>query len=341
MKNKNNIINSISLFLALLLTLTSCVSLSNQDTSNSVSKTQSAIESKAVSETFESISESLQSEESEPKQDGNAFETDIDSEFAIVYNAKNDRVLFSKNSDARCYPASLTKIMTAIVALENLKADEIFTVGTELSLVNKGSSLAFIAKGHKLTLEMLVEAMLLPSGNDAAYAVAVGTYKKVTGNNFVSDTEAVAGFCKMMNEKAKELGALDTNFVNPDGWHDENHYTTAYDMLLISKHAMSNPLIAKIASTDTIKAIFVSGEMIVWKNTNMLVVKSDESYSNEYYNEHAKGLKTGSTPEAGFCLSTYAEFGEDEIFVIVMNASGNSRRFDDANKLFDLAITVD
>ncbi|MDD2268226.1 MAG: D-alanyl-D-alanine carboxypeptidase [Eubacteriales bacterium] len=335
-KKKN--LKLIALFLTALILLTSCVSLNPPDTSTAFSEAQS-------SETQSMISQPLtvsieESQESESGAEANAFEAEIDSEFAIVYDASSNRVLFKKNSDEKCYPASLTKIMTSIIALDNLDPDELFTVGTELSLVNKGSSIAFLAKGHKLTLEMLIEALLLPSGNDAAYTVAVGTYKKVMGNNGVSDEEAVAGFCEMMNEKARELGAVNTNFVNPDGWHEDDHYTTAYDMLLISKYAMSIPLIAEIASTEKITEIFVSGQVAVWKNSNMLIVRSDESFSNDYYNEYAKGLKTGSTPEAGFCLSSYAEFGDVEIFTIVMNSSGQNKRFEDANKLFDLALSV-
>lgn len=328
-----------TIFVALVLLLTSCIA--TVENSNNSLPLQEETDALATLSPIPNYDESSNVESEDPSSETEKFSADIDSRFAIVYNATEDRVLFEKDADERCYPASLTKLMTAIIALENLNAGEIFTVGTELSMVNKGSSLSFIAKGHKLTLRMLIEALLLPSGNDAAYTIAVNTYKKIKSNENLSDKAAIEGFCGLMNAKSKEIGALSTNFVNPDGWHDEEHYTTARDMLLISEYASKIPLIAEIASIEQVKEIFVSGEIITWTNTNALIVKSDESRENEFYNVYAKGLKTGSTPEAGYCLSSYAEANGSCIFTIVLGANANKNRFEDANKLFNLAFSYE
>ena len=328
-------IKSFVFLISLLFTLTSCVS--EIDNVESSKQTSSAINSVADQS---SISIPVTSTTSYESDKDITFKANIDAEYAIVYNATQKSVLFEKNADKKCYPASLTKLMTAIVALEYLDEDEVFTVGTELSLVNKGSSIAFIAQGHKLTLKMLIQALLLPSGNDAAYTVAVGTYKKVTKNPGLSDKSAVAGFVELMNKKAKELGAISTQFKNPDGWHDDEHYTTTRDMLRISQYAASIELIAKTAATEEIKAVFVSGQHITWKNSNALIIKPSDSNENRYYNEKAKGLKTGYTTEAGFCLTSYAEDDGNIIFVVVMKSNGNGTRFAESNLLIKQAFAV-
>ena len=333
--NKINDIKLSAFLIALLFALTSCVgAIGNIESSDTASKTNTEVIAHP-SDITDNSSESVHESEEDI-----SFEADVDAQYAIVYNATQKKVFFEKNADEKCYPASLTKLMTAIVALDHLKESEVFTVGTELSLVNKGSSIAFIAKGHRLTLKMLIQALLLPSGNDAAYAIAVGTYRLVTKNPGLSDKSAVEGFVDLMNKKAKEIGATSTQFKNPDGWHDDEHYTTARDMLLISEYAASIPLIAKTAATEEIKVVFLSGQHIVWKNSNALILKPTESNGNRYYNSRAKGLKTGFTTEAGYCLTSYAEDDGNIIFVIVMKSNGNGIRFADSNELIKQAFAV-
>ncbi|HBL84012.1 MAG: hypothetical protein A2Y17_05760 [Clostridiales bacterium GWF2_38_85] len=275
------------------------------------------------------------SETSEPS----GFEAEISSEFAIVYDETNNKILFEKDSDIRCYPASLTKLITAIVAVENFGLDEVFTVGNELSLVQTGSSIAFLQSGQKLSLKMLLEALLIPSGNDAAYVIASGVIRKLENENDMYHRDAVAKFCEMMNKKAVEIGAVNTHFVNPDGWHDDNHYTTARDILLISKYAHSIPVIVEITSTVRIDETFLTGEVVTWVNSNKLLKETADTSKN-YYNEYVKGLKTGFTDEAGNCLSAYGEYEDKKIYVVILNAPTDEARYMDVNLLFEKAFTI-
>lgn len=174
----------------------------------------------------------------------------ITSKYVVLYDMTSDKILYQKNNTKKCYPASTTKLMTAIVSSSVLRKDEIITVGTELDLVNEGSSTAGLEKGMKLTYEMLLDALMLPSGNDAAYTIAVNTARKYTGNDKLSDKQAVKEFMKLVNEALEDLECKNTHFVTPDGWHDNNHYTTAEDMCRIAAYARNIPEIKEACSKD-------------------------------------------------------------------------------------------
>lgn len=254
------------------------------------------------------------------------------SPYVILGDVTNSRVLYAKNADAKCYPASLTKLMTAIVAMENAPIDTIITVGDEIYMIDPQSSRAYLTVGTRLTMENLLQALLLPSGNDAAYCIAVQVGRLIEGNDALDKTAALAAFCKKMNEKATALGCTGTHFANPDGIDDPNHYTTAADMLKIATCALSNETIAAVVATPSVNTTLLSGQTVNWKNSNRLIQENGAySYSG------ATGLKTGSTDAAGYCLAASAQREGKTCIAIVMGAKYESGRWEDASGLLDIS----
>ncbi|MBE6806799.1 MAG: D-alanyl-D-alanine carboxypeptidase [Ruminococcaceae bacterium] len=253
------------------------------------------------------------------------------SPHVVLYDLKADQVLYQKAAEKKCYPASLTKLMTALVALDYTKPEDVFTLGSEVSMISPGSSRAWLSAGTKLTMENLLQALLLPSGNDAAYAIAVQVGRVIENKPDLDRYAAVSVFCKKMNAKAKELGCKKTKFLNPDGYHEEGHYTTALDMLSIAKAAVNNPTIKTIMATPEVTVKFLSGQSATWHNSNKLLLPD-----NAYTYEGAFGLKTGSTDEAGKCLAACATRNGRTCIAIVMGAEEENGRWDDARGLLDL-----
>lgn len=253
---------------------------------------------------------------------------DLSSEFIALYDTEKDEITYTKNADKKCYPASTTKLLTAIVASRIMDEDDVITVGDELDLVDPESSVANLIKGEKLTFKQLMLALLLPSGNDAAYTMAVSSARKYTGNDNLPVDEAVKVFTDLMNTAAEELGATNSHFVNPDGWHNDNHYTTAKDLIKIANFARSIDIIKTTMSTyDTLETL-VSGEEHYWANSNKLINEGEPCYS-----PYADGMKTGFTDEAG--TSIVASFTKDNVtqIAVVMNGSDVYSKYDDALKL--------
>ena len=251
------------------------------------------------------------------------------SPYVVLYDADNQQVLYSKNANKKCYPASLTKLLTAVVALDYVGADEAVTLGNEVYMISPGSSSAYLSPGTKMTVKQLLQALLLPSGNDAAYGVAAQVGRVIGKDPNMGNTEAVKLFVKEMNKKAKALGCKNTKFTNPDGYHAEGHYTTAADMLKIAEAAIGNDTIKEIVSTPRATVTFLSGQTVTWENSNRLLISD-----NLYTYEGAFGLKTGTTDEAGKCLA--ARDGRTSI-VIVMGSESESGRWEDSRGLLDLS----
>lgn len=206
-------------------------------------------------------------------------------------------LLYCDNINECIAPASLTKLLTACVAMHYLSSDTVITVGSEQNLVKPGSSLCLIKPGHKLKLNDLISGMLMASGNDAAYTVAVTTARAARPDVPMTDSQAVEYFSKLMNEYASLLGMKNSHFVNPDGWDDASQFTTVSDLLKVANHAFSVPEIKDIIGTYKKKVYFVSGENITWTNTNALL-----NPNGAYYCADAVGMKTGTTENAGNCL---------------------------------------
>lgn len=250
---------------------------------------------------------------------------------AGLYRLSDLSPIYEKSADVSMASASMSKIVTAITALRYVEPDTIFTVGTELSLVQPGASTSFIARGHRLTLYHLLMGMLLPSGCDASYTIAVNVARRVSENPELSDTEAVAYFCGLMNDVADELGAVDSHFANPDGWDHEDHYTTVHDMAIFAAHAMENEVIREIVSTPEKWVMFASGENITWRNSNALL-----HAESPYYHPGAVGMKTGTTSNAGNCLLAVVEQDGITYIAVVSGSPTRNGRYEDTHKLLEL-----
>lgn len=262
--------------------------------------------------------------------------SDIASDSAILYDKSTNTILYSKNKDKHCFPASTTKVITALVAIENVPLDTQFTVGTELTLLQPDSSLAYLNQGNVVTLEDLLYALLLPSGNDAAYVIAVNTARIVSENPSLSDTDAVKYFCSLMNQEAQQCGADNSNFQDPDGYHNMFHYTTAEDMLRIVLKAQEYPVLCDIVRAPYRETNIVSGEGFYWENGNCLVTEN-----NPYFLSFATGFKTGFTDEAGYCMTATAVSGDKDLVAVIFNAPTLKGRYTDAAKLFYSEIAPD
>ena len=266
-----------------------------------------------------------------PEEPGIPVSFSLNAKHYFVYDLERGEYLaISGNEDTPIYPASITKLFSAWVALQYLDPEEIITAGEELDLVKKGSSLAYIYKGNQLTVDMLVEGMMLPSGNDAAYILAAATSRAVTGNPDMPAEEAIAHFVNLMNFTADMMGLTGSNFCNPDGFHDPGHYTSFHDLTIIARLALENEVISHYAAKQKdSKVVYESGEIISWKNSNALL-----NPDSGYYTKNAIGLKTGTTGEAGNCLlSAFKE--KDGVYIIgVFGCEESNDRYKDTRKLY-------
>ena len=267
-----------------------------------------------------------------------AMEPSVSAEAAILMEKETGRILFEKNIDEKMYPASMTKILTALVALDYFDPAALVTVGTEINSVSLDSSKAGHVRGETLTVENLIRGLIIPSGNDTATVVATAVAKKVENNTNLSYEECENIFSKLMNEKAKELGAKNTHFSNPHGYHADDHYTTARDMALIVSAAMDNETIARISQEKRFSgngageklesdSTIVSNDYS-WKSHNLLITEG------EYYYEYATGMKTGFTNEAGDCVAATAEKDGVKLISVIFN-SEDPGRWVDAKELFE------
>jgi len=257
----------------------------------------------------------------------------IQSEAVILIEESTGKVLFEKNAYQKMYPASTTKILTALIALENLDANKIIKIGNEVYSVPLDASKAGHIPGDEITLKDLLISLLLPSGNDSAFVIATEVAKKTTGNDTLDFNSAITEFAILMNERAKEIKVTNTNFVNPHGYHDENHYTTAYELALITREALKNPEFKEIIKMplSTIGSEGAQNQRtLTFRNRNLLL----DSRDNNTYYPYATGGKTGFTDEAGECLvATATKDGMNLIAVILK--SPKDTRWNETKALFD------
>lgn len=262
------------------------------------------------------------------------------SEIALSYKAcalycvDDNELIVGENIDDKIAPASLTKLMTASVALRYFKADDVITVGSELSMVQPDSSLAMIAPGQKLKMYDLLTGLLLPSGNDAAYTIAVSTARKASGRENMTDKHAVEYFCNLMNELAHELEMDRTHFADPDGWDDDAHYTTVSDLVKLAKYALTVPEIREIVAIPEKTVTFETGEIANWMNGNVFLHPEWE----EYYRSEVIGMKTGSTDNAGYCLITAFVKNKKTYITVVAGSETWEDRNDKTLQLIDSVI---
>ena len=249
----------------------------------------------------------------------------------FVCDGETGQMLYcSTGPEESMYPASITKLFTAWVALRYLEPDRVVTAGEELELVRSGSSTACISKGCRLRVDMLVEGMLLPSGNDAAYVLAAAAGREIAGDGNLTALKAVQVFVEEMNRQAEELGFTKTGFTNPDGYHAGGHYSCPEDVARIGMLAMEDPVIAKYAGLQQDTVTFESGQWITWYNTNLLLEPG-----SAFYIPGTLGLKTGYTGEAGYCLLAGFETERGRILVGIFGAETKNSRYYDAAALLD------
>jgi len=232
---------------------------------------------------------------------------------AILIDGNSGKVIFEKNADERAYPASTTKIMTAMITLDTLeKYDSPMTQTIEVPEIAEGveGSSLYLKAGEKISIQDLLYGLMLVSGNDAAVALA-----EIIGGN-------QENFVAMMNDKAQQLGCKGTNFVNPNGLFDENHYTTVRDMAAISYEAMKNPAFRQIVSTASWKAETRESDYVTFVNKNKTVHQYDGG----------SGIKIGYTESSGRTLVASAQRGTKKMICVVMSAPD---WFNDAYKLMD------
>lgn len=237
-----------------------------------------------------------------------AYALDISAKNAVLIEYESGDIIFSKNAFSRAPMASTTKIMTAIVAIENGNLDRVIEIPLEAVGV-EGSSI-YLKEGEQLTLRELLYALLLESANDAAVAIAL----EVGGS--------LENFVQMMNDKAVELSLENTNFTNPHGLDNENHYTTAYDLAQIARYAMQNPCFCEIASTKKQIIPSLDGERVLINHNKLL-----KSY------EGAIGIKTGFTKKSGRCLVSCAERDGVKLIAVTLNAPSD---WNDHSSMLDL-----
>ena len=242
----------------------------------------------------------------------NVDEPSINSKAAIVIDRESKRILFCKNMNDKRAMASTTKIMTCIIALENSKLDDTITVSKTAAAV--GGSRLGLSKGDKITMNDLLYGLMMRSGNDAAAQIA-----ETIGGGY-------EGFANLMNKKAKEIGLKNTHFVTPHGLDNDEHYTTAYELAILTDYALNNKKFAQIVESKT-KYILINGVQRELHNTNELLGVLNG----------VSGVKTGFTCNAGRCLVTSCKRDDMDLIGVVLGADTKKLRTKDSIKILEYA----
>ena len=260
---------------------------------------------------------------------GNATTTDagyipadapvINAQAAIVMDLDTGDVLYEKSAHQTMYPASITKVLTCLLAIENGNVNDIITVSeSDMSQVEEGSSAIGLQAGEQLTLKDALYGMMLNSGNECALAIA----------DYISGSSDQ--FAELMNKTARSLGCTDSHFVNPNGLHNSDHYTTCYDMALIGKAAYQYPEFKKLISSQsyTIPETNLNVERPLWQENRLIY-----SGNGEYYYQYCTGGKTGYTLDADATLISFAEKDGKRLVTVVMKCNPTTESYLDTIKL--------
>lgn len=249
----------------------------------------------------------------------------IYSESAILIDSKTGKILYEKNSNEKKYPASTTKILTAIIAIESCNLSDTVTASyNAIMSIPSGYSIAEIKENEVLTVEQLLNVFLIHSANEAGYILA----EHISGS--------ISNFADLMNKKALEIGCTNTHFTNPSGIQDENHYSTAHDMALIAQYCMKNETFRQIVckTSYTLEPTEKTPKERYFVTTNDLI-----KTSSEYYYPYCIGIKTGYTSKAKNCLISASQKDGLELITVVLGAEfteeGKSARNTDTINLFN------
>ena len=248
--------------------------------------------------------------------------SDTTSEAAGLFDITDGQVMYSKNAFERLYPASITKVMTALIAIKYGDLTDTVTVTEDAVITEAGATLAGIHPGDQLTMEQLLYGLMLPSGNDAGAAIAV----HMAGS--------IDAFAELMNREAQKLGATGTHFMNPHGLTNTDHYTTAYDLYLIFNEALKQPEFRKVTGTTSYTADYIDGSgnpvSTTWEGGNWYMVAQRQT---------PDGLtvfsgKTGTTSAAGFCLIMASrDQKEKEYISVVLKAPSRPGLYDNMTNI--------
>ncbi len=246
----------------------------------------------------------------------------VDAEAAAVFSLSDSKVIYGKNAFEQLYPASITKVMTAMIAIKYGNLEDTVTVPQEAVITEPGATLCGIQPGEKLTLEQLLYGLMLPSGNDAGAAIAV----HMAGS--------IDGFSEMMNQEAFRIGATQTHFMNPHGLTDESHYTTAYDLYLIFNEALKLPKFREVTGTTAYTANYTNaaGETVSkeWKGGNWFLTGERETPEGLT----VFGGKTGTTRAAGYCLIMATRDEEEKEYIsVVLKAASRPKLYENMTEI--------
>jgi len=245
----------------------------------------------------------------------------------IVCELNSGDVIIQNNPDTRYYPGSITKLLTAVTALDYLNLSDEITVTQEmLDMVEPNSSVADLEAGEKLTVEQLLYALLLPSGNDASKVLAVSAGAIILNDSTASEKTDYTAFVSAMNTKADAIGMTSSNFVNSDGYDDEDNYTTPRDLVLLGQAALKIDAIKTICAsnyqyveTNKAKHYWYSTNLFLYSTFSGLPNYTENSGDNPYYDSRISGMKTGYTDIGGRCFLFYGESDGMNLIGAVMN----------------------
>lgn len=243
----------------------------------------------------------------------------------ILIDGPSGEILFEMNAHTPMYPASTTKVLTLLTSLEYGNTEEKYTVPDAAAEVPQDSSLVPVNPGEKMRKIDLLYGLIIRSGNDAANALAV------------IDAGSVEAFVQRMNEKARELGMYESNFVNPHGYHDENHYTTAYDLSLAARAGLSDPDFCRIVTC-------LEYTMPATKKRDALpIYNTYEIFDPEspYYIPYAAGVKSGFTSVAGFCFVGAAQKDGRTLIAVILGAPSRNAEWTDLRRLYEYGFALE
>lgn len=244
----------------------------------------------------------------------------ISSGSAVLIENSTSKVLFDKNMNSKLEPASITKIMTAILAIENCDLNDTVTVPYEaISNIPSGYSIVPLQTDEQITVDQLLRVLMVHSANDAANVLAF----HIDGS--------ISAFAERMNAKLSALGLHDSHFTNPSGQHDENHYSTAHDIALLLQYCMKNSTFKNYASLKScrLSATNKSDERS-FENTNPMLQPN-----SSYYYKPLVTTKTGFTSQAMFCLASFASYNDLDLICVILHSDSSDIRFNETKSLFD------
>ena len=269
----------------------------------------------------------------------------INAPSAILIDQNTGNILFAHNEHTIMYPAGLTKMLTAIIALEYLDPQQVIVVGPEIYNVPAGALRSGHQSGEHITVHNLLRGLMIQNGNDSGVVLALQTVQAERNNNNVPFSSAMQIFSYMMNERAQSFGARNTHFVNPNGLHHDDHITSAYDLALIARKFMSIPILADIAAEPEFignslygylgdMSYFYDARTIDhhWTDTNQLLS------GGTFHYVYAQGIRSGSTPQSGDALAASAYRRGVRLIAIVLD-SQDPDRWQDARMLFEYGFT--